>query len=133
LPSFGRGLVTAPEPTCGACITAEEELENLQVRRARLEDLERDKETLLEEYAGLVPEELDELTSEERHQVYRMLRLQVFVFPNGDLEVRGVLREAVCTSTDTRLRILQNTNGLELRFRARLCEERTPRLEVMRV
>jgi site-specific DNA recombinase len=81
---------------------AEEELNNLQLRRARLEDLERDRETLLKEYAGLVPEELDELTGEERHQVYRMLRIQVFAFPNGDLEVRGVLREAVCTSMDTR-------------------------------
>ena len=82
--------------------TAEEELDNLQLRRARLEDLERDRETLLEEYASMVPERLDELTGEERHQVYRMLRLQVSVSPNGDLDVRGVLREAVCTPTDTR-------------------------------
>jgi site-specific DNA recombinase len=82
--------------------TAEEELDNLQVRRARLEDLERDRETLLEEYAGMLPEALDELTGEERHQVYRMLRLQVFVSPEGDLDVRGVLREAVCTPMDTR-------------------------------
>jgi site-specific DNA recombinase len=86
--------------------TAERELEDLKARRSRLEDLERDKETLLEEYAGLLPEELDRLTGEERHQVYRMLRIQAFVFPNGDLEVRGVLREAseapVCTPMDTR-------------------------------
>jgi site-specific DNA recombinase len=86
----------------GQRTTAEEELDSLQMRRARLEDLERDRETLLEEYAGMVPEALDGLTGEERHQVYRMLRLQVFVFPNGDLEVRGVLREAVCTPMDTR-------------------------------
>jgi hypothetical protein len=84
---------------------AEEELDNLQLRRVRLEDLERDRETLLREYAGMVPERLDELTGEERHQVYRMLRLQVFVYHNGDLEVRGVLREAVCTPMDTPLRI----------------------------
>ena len=86
----------------GQRATAESELEDLKLRRSRLEDLERDKETLLKEYAGMVPERLDELTGEERHQVYRMLRLQVFVFPNGDLEVRGVLREAVCTPMDTR-------------------------------
>ena len=86
----------------GQRTTAVEELDNLQLRRARLADLERDRETLLKEYAGMVPEQLDELTGEERHQVYRMLRLQVFVFPNGDLEVRGVLREAVCTPMDTR-------------------------------
>src|SRR5215218_2967739 len=82
---------------------AEEELDNLQLRRVRLADLERDRETLLREYAGMVPERLDELTGEERHQVYRMLRLQVLVYPNGDLDVRGVLREAVCATTDTRL------------------------------
>jgi hypothetical protein len=81
---------------------AERELSELDLRRARLEDLERDKEILLKEYAGMVSEELDQLTGEERHQVYRMLRLQVFVYPNGDLEVRGVLREAVCTLMDTR-------------------------------
>jgi hypothetical protein len=52
----------------------------------------------------MVPGALDELTGEERHQIYRMLRLQVFVSPSGDLEVRGVLRGAVCTPMDTRCR-----------------------------
>jgi hypothetical protein len=82
--------------------TAERELEELNLRRSRLEDLERDKDILLQDYASMVPERLDELTGEERHQVYRMLRLQVHVSPNGDLDVRGVLREAVCTLMDTR-------------------------------
>jgi site-specific DNA recombinase len=82
--------------------TAERELEDLNAHRSRLEDLERDKETLLKDYASMVPDALDELTGEERHQVYRMLRLQVFVSPDGDLDVRGVLREAVCTPMDTR-------------------------------
>jgi site-specific DNA recombinase len=88
----------------GQRTTGEEELDKLQLRRARLEDLERDKEILLKEYAGMVPEDLDELTGEERHQVHRLLRLRVFVYPTGDLEVQGVLREAVCTSMDTRWR-----------------------------
>ena len=82
--------------------TAEGELEELNVRRSRLEGLERDKETLLEDYASMVPEALDELAGEERHQIYRMLRLQVHVSPSGDLDVRGVLRKAVCTPMDTR-------------------------------
>jgi hypothetical protein len=43
-----------------------------------------------------------------------------------------VLQDAVCTSMDTPLRSLQSTNGSELRFRARLSEGRTPRLEVLR-
>jgi len=83
--------------------TAEHELEVLNLRRARLEDLERDKEMLLEDYASMVPGALDELTGEKRHQVYRMSRLQVHVSPEGDLDVRGVLREAVCKTMDTRL------------------------------
>jgi hypothetical protein len=41
-----------------------------------------------------------------------------------------VLQDAVCTSMDTPIRILQSTNSFELRFRARLSEGRTPRLEV---
>jgi site-specific DNA recombinase len=82
--------------------TAEHELEDLNLRRSRLEDLERDKEMLLEDYASMVPGALDELTGEKRHQVYRMSRLQVHVSPEGDLDVRGVLREAVCKTMDTR-------------------------------
>jgi site-specific DNA recombinase len=82
--------------------TAERELEDLNAWRSRLENLERDKEILLKEYAGMVPGKLDELTGEKRHQAYRMLRLQVHVSPDGDLDVRGVIREAVCTSMDTR-------------------------------
>jgi DNA repair exonuclease SbcCD ATPase subunit len=82
--------------------TAKEELGKVRSQRERLEDLERDKEILLRDYARMVPEALEELTGEERHQVYRMLRLQVHVYRDGDLDVRGVLREAVCTPTDTR-------------------------------
>ena len=100
--------------------TAEEELDNLQVRCARLEDLERDRETLLKEYAGMVPEALDELSGEERHQIYRMLHLQVFVYPNGDLEVRGVLREAVCTPMDTRSSTQDATGASSNRSDARV-------------
>jgi site-specific DNA recombinase len=112
--------------------TAERELEDLNLRRSRLEDLERDKATLLKEYAGMVPAALDELTGEERHQIYRMLRLQVFVSPDGDLDVRGVLREAVCTPMDTRIRESQNTQSPRLRFRALLTEGADPRVQLHR-
>jgi hypothetical protein len=50
-----------------------------------------------------------------------------------DKHPADVLQDAVCTSMDTPLRILQNANSSELRFRARLSEGRTPRLEIMRV
>jgi hypothetical protein len=49
----------------------------------------------------MVPEKLDRLTPEERHQIYRMLRLEVYLPPEGPIEVRGILREPVCTLMDT--------------------------------
>ena len=33
----------------------------------------------------MVPEALDTLSAEERHQVYKMLRLRVFAYPDGSL------------------------------------------------
>ena len=82
--------------------TVEGELENLQQRRSWVEQLERDKASLLEDYAGMVSEELDELTGEERHQIYRMLRLRVRVLFDDTIEVEGILNEAISTPMDTR-------------------------------
>jgi site-specific DNA recombinase len=79
----------------------EEELENLQLRRSRVEELELDKASLLNEYAGMVSEELNELTGEERHQIYRMLRLRVRVLFDNTIEVEGILNEAISTPMDT--------------------------------
>ncbi len=41
----------------------------------------------------MVPEALDTLSAEERHQVYKMLRLRVFAYPDGSLEGSGVFGE----------------------------------------
>jgi site-specific DNA recombinase len=81
--------------------TAEHELDQLKRRRTRLEQLEQDKTSLLEKYAGMVPEALENLTGEERHQIYCMLRLRVYLRPEESIEVRGILREPVCTPMDT--------------------------------
>jgi site-specific DNA recombinase len=78
--------------------TAERELAALQSRREALEQLELDKEALLEHYARIAPEALDSLTHEERHQLYKMLRLEVLVRPDSSLEVSGVFGEAVSLS-----------------------------------
>ena len=56
-----------------------------------MEELERDKNALLESYAGMAPEALDILTPEERHRVYRMLRLRVMAHVDGTLELSGAL------------------------------------------
>ena len=72
---------------------AERELQRLQAHREVLEELERNKDALLESYARMVPEELDRLSPEERHHVYKILRIKVIVYPNGDVEVSGALRD----------------------------------------
>ena len=81
--------------------SAQRELAEVEGRRGRIEQLERDRDAIMEHYAGLVPEALDDLTGEERHQIYRMIRLRVTVRPDGGLDVEGVLREPVCTLTGT--------------------------------
>jgi hypothetical protein len=48
------------------------------------------------------------------------------------LTLDAISKENFIKYSASRLRILQNTNGTELRFRARLSEGRTPRLEVTR-
>ena len=75
--------------------TAEGELAAIENRREIIEQLERDKEALLDHYAAIAPEALDYLTLEERHQLYKMLRLEVFVRPDAKLEVGGG-SERVC-------------------------------------
>jgi len=75
--------------------TAERELEALQGYQERIRALERDKDALLESYAGMAPEALSSLTAEERHQVYKMLRVRVTVHGDGTLEVSGALVGAI--------------------------------------
>jgi DNA repair ATPase RecN len=71
--------------------TAERELQAIKEHRERLEQMERDRDAVLEAYAGLVPEALDALTPEERHRIYNMLRLEVLAYPDTSLEVCGAL------------------------------------------
>jgi site-specific DNA recombinase len=78
--------------------TAEHELATLQNRQEAIEALERDKEALLNYYASIAPEALESLTPEERHQLYRMLRLEVVIRLDANLEVSGVFGEGVPVS-----------------------------------
>lgn len=76
---------------------ARRELAALQTQKERLEELERDRGALLESYAAMVPEALQDLTGEERRTLYRMLQLQVVATPEG-YEATGVL----CSTEPTR-------------------------------
>ncbi len=47
----------------------------------------------MESYAGMVSETLEDLASEERHRIYKLLRLGVRFRPDWPLEVTGVFAE----------------------------------------
>jgi site-specific DNA recombinase len=85
--------------------TARRELVAIEGRKELLWAIERDRAALLKSYAGLMPEALDDLDSEERHRIYNMLRLRVSAFPDGTLEVGGILSDGylVCKESTRRL------------------------------
>ena len=70
---------------------AEAEIAALAAQEERVEELERDRDALIEFYAGAVPEALDRLDGEERNRIYRMLRLEITPQEDGSLDVRGIL------------------------------------------
>jgi hypothetical protein len=45
----------------------------------------------LERYAKTVPDELDALAPEERHRVYKLLKLRAKLHEDGTPEVSGIL------------------------------------------
>ena len=65
------------------------ELEALEGRSKAIEDLERDRDAILESCAGMVREELDILPPEDRNRIYKMLRLQVTLHPEQPVSVTG--------------------------------------------
>ena len=73
--------------------TAVERLEAIRHYQERIEEMEKDCDALLESYASMAPEALNDLTPEERHHVYRMLRLRAAVRIGGTIEVSGMFGE----------------------------------------
>jgi hypothetical protein len=69
--------------------TAERALEEVRGRAGRIIELERDRDALLASYEVLALKELDDLSPEERHDVYRWLRMTVYAHPEGTVEVTG--------------------------------------------
>src|SRR5215210_7264568 len=74
---------------------AEAEIAALAAQEERVEELERDRDALLEFYAGAVPAALDPLDGEERNRIYRMLSLEITPRPDGILDVRGILSDSL--------------------------------------
>jgi len=83
-----EGLITLDELRATLAVleetreTAHRDLAALSERRERIETLERDANTLLESYAVMTPESLGALVAEERHRIYRMLRLRIQAHPD---------------------------------------------------
>jgi hypothetical protein len=70
--------------------TAERELEAARARSETLERLQHDRNTMLESYARMAKEALETLTPEERHRIYKLLRLNVYARSDWPLEIQGV-------------------------------------------
>jgi hypothetical protein len=69
--------------------SAESELAKLRTTQEEIESLEADADTLLASYERATPEKLDALEAEERHRVYKLMRLEVLAHLDGSLEAQG--------------------------------------------
>jgi site-specific DNA recombinase len=80
---------------------AARELEAARNRAGELEQLEWEKEELLEHYEAIAPEALRNLTPEQRHRFYGFLRLKVHLPPDGPpvLEFSGMPAEELFVSS----------------------------------
>jgi hypothetical protein len=79
--------------------SAERELHIVRNRLERVEQLERDKDALCEDYFGMAPDALDSLAPEERHDFYKMVQLGVVIHPNCDLEISWAGGDGILFST----------------------------------
>jgi hypothetical protein len=68
-----------------ARVAAEDQLEAARSRLARLKDIEQSKDALISHYASLVPQVLPGLSSEEKNQIYKTMRLRVLAKRDGTL------------------------------------------------
>ena len=71
-------------------VLAQAELANLSERRRRVEELVRDKEAVLALRSEAVVRGLDELSPEEKSEIYRLLKLEVAPTPEG-MQVSGAI------------------------------------------
>jgi site-specific DNA recombinase len=74
----------------------EKELERIKSRVARVDQLERDRDAVLNNYCRIVPEQLDALEPKERNRIYKMLDLTVLAHKNGSLELKWALGPDPC-------------------------------------
>ena len=73
--------------------TAERELRLIEGRKDTLRQLEQDRDALMGHYARMAPEALDSLTPEERHHLYKILRLRITADKDRNLTAEGMFGE----------------------------------------
>jgi predicted transcriptional regulator len=76
---------------------AQAELETLTRRQEHIEQLEKDRESLLKSMAEIVSDALEDLTPQERNKMYRMLRLEATPSEKG-YQVSGAFCSSRLTS-----------------------------------
>jgi site-specific DNA recombinase len=86
----------------GTRTAVKRELEALKGRKVEVEELERDRDALLESYAGMVPDGLEEFSPEERRWVYKLIRLNVFADADGNLTATWMFTRASVIQENTR-------------------------------
>jgi hypothetical protein len=74
-----------------------------------VDQLEQNRDVLLDSLKGGVHEVLDSLTSKEHHQLYKMLWLNMSVNSDGSLEIRGAFDD------NTNVYRSETASGLGLR------------------
>ena len=72
---------------------------------------------MLESYTGMVNEILEDFSPEERHQIYKLLRLDVYACADQPLEIRGIFailgdeaETTVCRPANSRREAFPATN-----------------------
>ncbi len=102
---------------------ARAELAALEAREAYANELERDRDALLESWGRMVPEGLDNLSGQERNKVYRMLRLEVTPTEEG-YRVTGAFTGVLYSRNDGfREATVKKLKGARLRIPSRLIVE----------
>ena len=67
---------------------AEGEIEKLRSHEERIRTMEEAGEELIERYAKLIPEELQNLSPAERRRIYQTLQLSISVPKDGEIKIK---------------------------------------------
>jgi hypothetical protein len=70
---------------------ARAELEKIKARKQTIEQAERDVESLIESYSAVIPDELERLSPEECHRIYKTLSLRVRLTNSGIAAIEGAI------------------------------------------